>query len=343
MPPPSSVLSYESPAYLAHAGIIDGVEERAGRLGLLRGTFRTEIFGDDGIMCQRERGDARGSVAKSYFSLSVSAERAGSRLEMRELLRDVLALRYSLGERPADDPEWAEVDQPPYPAYQELIRDFDQHCQAHGIPSLAPNLFDAASLFSRLKERAYDLDQPGVREMYQKLIEMVAMQDKHLHAVSTSLERRGGAQEAVAGVDGAARIRDLTLTELFTRNPAQAESYGQALFKLGRFTELAALADELGPDFVLALPALAEVRLRALIDDGQYETAYAFLQAHGTRLPADGGVAKARGIACEQIGWWLYGEGRYDEAKSFLEIHAPHEIDRRDNMKTLYRAVCEAL
>ncbi|MBP9750619.1 MAG: hypothetical protein KBC95_02095 [Candidatus Peribacteraceae bacterium] len=346
MTPPSSVLRYDSPAYLAHAEVIDGLEDRAERLNLLRGTFRHEIFGDDGVMCQRERGDARGSVGKSFFSLALSAERAGSRLEMRELLSDVLAARYSLGERPTDDASWSAVDQPAYPAYQELVRQFETHCQRHGIPSLFPNLFDAASLFTRLKDRAYDLDRPGVREMYAQLIEMLVFQEKHLHAVTTSLQRRGGDAEVVSGIDTAASVRELPVAELFRRNPLQVETYAQALFAGGRRAEVKALVAELGDDLVITVPVLVQIYLRSLIDDADNAAALAFIQANGSRLPAADHVSKAVGIACEQLGWWLYGEGRYEEAKAFLETHAARDIAERggrDNMRTLYTTVCEAI
>lgn len=346
MLPPASILRHDSPASLAHAAIIDNLEGRADKLHLLRGSFRAEIFGDDGIVCQRERGDTKGSVAKSFFSLAVSAERTGVRLEMRELLRDVLALRFSLGERPADDEEWETEDSPPYPAYQELVREFEEYCRTQGIPSMFPNLFDAASLFTRLKDRAYDLDQPGVREMYQKLIEMLALQDKHLHAVTTTLQRRGGDAEVISGIDTAASVREMPVADLFRRNPLQAETYAQALFAAGRRPEVKALAAELGDDLVVTVPVLVQVYLRSLIDDADNAAALAFIQANGSRLPAADHVLKAVGVACEQLGWWLYGEGRYDEAKAFLETHAAAEIHPkrgRDNMQTLYATVCEAI
>ncbi len=342
MPPPASILRYDSPAYLAHDPIINDLEQRADQLGLLRGSFRAEIFGDDGVMCQRERGDTRGSVAKSYFSLAVAAERAGSRLQMRELLSDVLALRLSLGERPADDAVWGR-EEPPYPAYQELVRQFEEHCRTQGIPSVFPNLFDAASLFTRLRDHAYDLDQPGVSEMYQKLIEMLVFQEKHLHAVTTSLQRRGGNAEVLRGIDDAAAVRELPLIDLFRRNPVQAETYAQALFAARRFADVYTLVADLGDDVVMTAPVLVQLHLRSLIEENQNAAALAFIRANGHRFSGVDHVRKAVGVACEQIGWWLYGEGCYEEARTFLETHAAHEIDRRENMKTLYRIVCDAL
>lgn len=346
MTPPTQSLSYESPAYQAHTEIIDDLEQRADQLGYLRGSFRNEIFGTDGVMCKRERGDDRGSVAKSFFSLAVSVDRGSAKLGTRELLRDVLAAHFSLGERPADDASWADVDQPPYPAYQELVRQFEAHCATHGIPSVFPNLFDAASLFTRLKDRAYDLDRPGVREMYVQLIEMLVFQEKHLHAVTTSLQRRGGDAEVVSGIDTAASVRELPVAELFRRNPLQVETYAQALFAGGRRAEVKALVVELGDDLVITVPVLVQIYLRSLIDDADNAAALAFIQANGSRLPAADHVRKAVGIACEQLGWWLYGEGRYEEAKAFLETHAARDIAERggrDNMRTLYTTVCEAI
>lgn len=58
-------------------------------------------------------------------------------------------------------------------------------------------------------------------------------------------------------------------------------------------------------------------------------------------LPNNTDARKAKGIACEQIGWWLFGQEKYEEAIAFLEKHSWYDIgpNGRTNMNALYRTL----
>lgn len=344
----ASTLRYDSPAYEAHADVIDDLVKQAEHLHLLRGKFRSDILGRDGIVCSRSRGDDGQSVSRSYFSLAISLERGtvARSKDTRDLVMNVLAARFSLGERPLDDAEaWAE-ELPAYSAYVEMVREFVEYCEKHGIPSLVPNLFEPASMFRRLSDAPeYDPSRPEMAEMYRRLIDLCIYQDKHLHAATTALQRRGGNEQAIGAIESAAAGRGVALPQLLARNPLQADTYAEALFLAGRYADVAAFCAAHAD--LATRPKLVECHLRSLITAGCDEEAAAFLDAHVGRLPTGvPDVRKAIGIACEQIGWSLYGAGEYSRAKAFIETHAAAEIQPqtgRENMKVLYRTICAAL
>ncbi len=342
----ASTLRYDSPAYQAHEGVINSLTARANELNLLRGQFRTNILGPDGIVCHRSRGDEGQSVSRSYFSLAVTLERGSVARARgtRDLIMDVLAARLSLGEKPVDDPSWDETDIA-YPAYAEMVREFVAYCEQSGIPSLLPNLFEPASLTVRLKDPVYNPSRPEIAEMYKRLIDLLIYQEKHLHAATTALQRNGGAAQAVTAIEDAARNRGVALVDLFARNPLQVDTYVESLFVAGRQADVIAFCRASGE--IVRRGKIVELYLRSLLGSAAYAEAAAFLEANVGQLPYGlPDVRKAIGVACEEIGWAWYGEGEYARAKAFLETHAAPEIHPttgRENMKVLYTTICAAL
>ncbi|TSC58001.1 MAG: hypothetical protein Greene041619_877 [Candidatus Peregrinibacteria bacterium Greene0416_19] len=351
---PADILPYASPAYASHKEQILAARKQAKDLGLLTQATRERIFAENGIVCDRRRDSADPSVSQEYFSIGVDQLRveAGKRRSLepaqrtaaiRSLLAHVLAIRLSIAERPLDDPHDAVSN--PIESYTDLVNELEEHCQSYGIPSALPNMFLASSLFTQLKSRFYRIDgHTGMMEFFSKLTELFAYHDRHLHAITTHVMRQGKYQEALELIRLAATMRGVTLFLLFEANPLLAETYVQSVFELGNHENTVALCNEIGLPTVAALPGCAEKYLRSLTGLNRLEDIVAFLEQHP--LPSAAGnwsLRKACGVACESVGWWFFGLGRYAEGLAFLDRFAKYEIgpQGRTNMNALYLQLLE--
>lgn len=351
----AEVLSRDSPEYRVHARIIADLEERAVRLGALQRRFRDEIVTSAGVVCDRPREDQRASVSRSYFHAAVrvirleqddgaSEQDRAWAAAMRDLLEQILTVRLSILDRAAGSTSHTEA-QSTVEAYAAAVREIEQHCADHQIPSLLPNLFLPSSLFTQLQRSDYDPRRGApVAAVYRKLAEIFAWQPRHLHAVATMAGRHGDPALTSSCVGDAGAMRRETVLALCRENPILAETCVVSLFEQGKHQDVLDLCQEL-PGESLVFSGVFEKRVRSLCALRLYEELMAFLDRHGASAPDDRSVRKAVGVACEEIGWYLYGLGRHADAVAFLDRHVAVEIGPRGrgNMNTLYACHLQAI
>jgi len=346
---PAAILRYDSPAYRVHHEHIEAIEDSAERLGLLQGKFKSQILGPSGIVCDRPAGDDGESVARSYYGLAVRVanprEERGAQshrnAQIRELLFRVLAVHLSVSERPQEE-ERDPAEELPVETYRDLIADAQAFAEERRVRSLLPNLFDAASLGKQIAANAYDWENPSVHEYFGHLAAIMSYHPRHLHAVTTALGRNGAREESVAFLEQAAQFRGEPVLALCADNPLQAETYVQALFESGDVKRALEFCREFGTDRAMQNGTLARFLLLALLRTEGQEEALALLTANAATLRAgDRHVRKTVGIACEEIGWYLYGLGRNEEGIALLQSLVPEEIGPhgRTNMQCLYSSL----
>ena len=351
---PIATLSYDSPAFRAHEPHVARIDERATELGVLRNSYRGQIFDDvrRALVCDRGQGDDRASVARTYFGTAIRVQRIESderaeaaqrewAADVRALLYDVLAVQYSITEAPADkerDPEMLPVE-----GYRELVEQLEEYCRDSGVPSVLPNLQSPSSLFSRIRQAQYAPRTEALRGFWRRLVDLAVRHDRMFHAVVTALQRHATEEEAAPLLDSlqyiedAARERGDELSEMFAANPALADTYVQGLFEIGRHEEAAAIVERLALPDLLLHPNLAEKYLRSLMALGRMDGVFT-LYAEQPRL-RDGAenLRKCFGIACERRAGEIYGSGDYEGAIRFLEENLGYELgsNGRDNVNFL--------
>lgn len=144
---------------------------------------------------------------------------------------------------------------------------------------------------------------------------------------------RGGHDAALDLLEHVAGTAD----DLLKRSPKLAVTACIAYMNRGDHEQVLAIAEGQGAE-LLRNPSLTEKYVRSLLELEQHETLIAYMQTRGlTTVSTTGNLAKAIGICCEGIGWWLYGQGRYEDGISFLQAHATNELGARgrENMNLL--------
>lgn len=343
-----NVLPYGSPEYGAHSGEIVELLGLAEQLGKLRSSFRNEIMDQDGIVCDREREDDHASVSRSFFGLAKNLNRVASKenpkiLErknnLRALLEGVLATRLSIMEYASQNPP---PEKSPLKAYQMMIADIEDYCFRNNLPSLLPNMFSPASLFSRLRdEPAYVLktDKPHVRELFEQLAALFAWQDNHLHVVVTTVYRQGQCADAVRLIEEAAQARGTTggIMDLFHANPLLAETYVCSLFDLRRYNDVIRWCRDLGEDIVAQYNPLAEKYVRSLIEMFVTDDAAAFIVAHHGVMSKNWNrhLKKSFTQACVAVAWMYHGRGETERAQIFISQYVPPDFLEDSDVKFL--------
>jgi|GEM_PF-6114907 len=336
------VLAYDSPSYRAHLPHIEAAKQRAEQLQLLYGDFRTAIFTSQGIVCIRPREDKIPSVSRSFYGLSTMTqdEDGMAKLEfraqqIRALLMDVLAIHLSI----AEDPQEAKGrGDPPVEVYRQFADELEELCKENDLPSLLPFLFSAASLFHQLQHEPWnDVSDPRVTEVYGQLTKLFSCVDRHFHTVVTAMQRNGMKEQALVAIRDASALRGEPLESLFAANPVLLGTYVNLLFDSGRFDEVIAVGAETAEETFSQVPQILEKLVRSLVTRERFDEVIPLLvrTADIPRLPF---LAKTIGIMCVDIGWWLYGEGRHEEAVLFLERVIPDEIHSREDVRSLYQA-----
>lgn len=351
---PPEILAKDSLPYKMHADHFDDLRDRAAAVGWMHHSIRNEVLTGAGIVCDRPEGDERASASRTYFGRArnvLKQEEALPRddrpeiLQMqRTLVEDMLAVRYSIGDMVTEQPA-ADEAVVAFEAYQEIIRDLEQHLHDNNLPSLLPNLYLASSLYAQLrKEPAYARKEPSVIAMYNKLAVLCCNQTKHLHAVVTAMAQHNMDAESVAALDEAAGVRGVKIDDLCVQNPLLAETYVVALFKSGDHRRVV----EIARDFFKFTdrPYLAEKYLRSLIALGDFDRIAELLTHHADSIPRrHAGTEKATVDVCVEAGWQLYGQGRYADIVNMVEGALHYHIDPKGNpdIIALYRQAVEEL
>ncbi len=345
---PPEILQRDSVPYRKHAEHIDGLLQDAKRIGWMRREIRDEVITAAGIVCDRPEGDDRASASRMYFGRAKNVLDQESRIgdgevseqlmAQRELVEYMLAIRFSIGDMtlPGAAPEKSDdtVD-----IYQHLIREFEEHCRTHSIPSLLPNLYLPSSLYAQLRKNpAYSRKDPAVLEMYNKLVVLCCNQTKHLHGVTTAMAFHDMDAESVTSLDLAADIRGSSLIEMSRQNPPLAETLAVALFKSGQHERVV----EIGDVFFQHTdrPFLVEKYLRSLMLLGRTDRILEIFTQHASAIPrSHSGTEKAAVDVCIEAGWILYGEGRYADILAMIENALFYHISPKGNadIVALYR------
>ena len=358
------VLRRDSEAYERHEAYIHWIIDEAYRQNLLRFVENKQIFkgnfhasfSERDITCDRTRGDDQGCVAKAYFSTAIDVlrrEKNNTRndeteaeliRERRELLYMILGVHFSINEDASDADGTADL---PVETYAEVVRDAETQATRTGVPSLLPNLFDAASLGIQVQRYRYDCTDPNVRSYLASLSLVLGRQTNHLHALSTGISRSGDRGLAIECIDSAAHLQAEKPIEICKRNPMLVDTYVEALYFQGCHGELREFCEEFGCEHVASREKTCQYYLRSLHDTSAIEDLYGFMRAHGAQIDAaqqkDRELRKAVGVVCESIGWYLYGLGRNEEGIALLERFTPEEIAEgkrgREGMICVYGAL----
>lgn len=343
------VLRYDSPEYKRHEDVIDDIRDRLPEVGWMRREFNNQIFGRDGVICDRPRGDEQASVARQYFgralnvtksSVAIPEEKWSPELKaQRAVVMDTLAVHLSVMHEKTYPPQ-KKSDPIPFEAYRGLIEGLDKHCRDHSIPSPLPNLFLASSLYSQLrKEPAYQEQTPEVFEMYDQLSMLCSGSPKHLHAVITAMSHAEHNEEALHLLAQAADFAGLTSDDLCMMNPLLVETYVILLHKTGK-TQQVADCGKTHRDKLKQYPFFAERVLLALLETGDNQTALDIVKhSHDFLTLSERPVQDAVYKVCVDLGWILYGEGRYQDAVDMIDGSMAYMMWGKgaDDLKAVYR------
>lgn len=338
----AAVLRYDATQYREHERYINDITEESLRLGLLRHKFRDEIFKPEGIVCSREYGDTRASVSRSFFGLAVDVNRKCGQennfnhiYRLRNLLFNVLAVRLSIMEDPKGGLCRKDL---PVETYADTIKDLEQYRLTQDLPSLLPNYFLPSSLFRALQKPPWnDGNHRGVREMYSRLLSAFCCSDRHLHAVVTAMQRNAMSDEAINCILKAASHRSVPSTRLFEQNPLLRETWVLLHFDLGKHDEVIAVCSALPVDAFRRFPQMLEKYIRSLTEKADYKTLLSLFE-ETQNIGWNRHVTKAKSIAAEVVGWYLFGEGKHEEALRFLNTIVPEACGEKgeENLKILY-------
>lgn len=318
----TNVLASNSPSYRAHEEYIQEARAKAQSLGLLDKEFRDEIFLPDGILCSRTHGDHGMSVAQSYFGLAkgrLSTEtKTRSNLPLFLLLSTVLGIRLSI----LEDPEEKEQRQDlPVEGYAEMARSIHLACLKANLPSLFPNLFSPASLFSVLTKSPWTaLGDAKVQEVYQLLLSTFFLLPKHLHTIITAMTRNGHHQCAYDQLSQAAGLRGCTLQDIFDENPLMLETFVLINYELKKYKEVCTLAKGFDAEFYEKYPMMTEKYLRSLHMTEDLATLHTVVSGFQS-VPNNPGLRKALLFACYDLGWYLLGLDLNEVALALIRLH----------------------
>ncbi|MFH0851746.1 MAG: hypothetical protein V1876_03285 [Candidatus Peregrinibacteria bacterium] len=247
----------------------------------------------------------------------------------------MLSIHLSIAEDPEECTGRGDL---PVDAYRDCVDDLEEICSRLKLPSLLPNLFLASSLFKRLQEPPWnDATDEKVARVYAQLLDSFLCVDHHFHAVVTAMQRNGMRHPALVALDGVARSRGVSIEELCHRNPLLRDVRVCILFELDRHEDVIAACASLSDETFTQYPQLLEKFLRSFLTLQRYAEGLQLLQRTAAleRTPS---LAKAVSIASVEIGWWLYGEGRHEEAVAFIERVIPDEIHTREDVLQLYKS-----
>ncbi len=318
----AEILSYDSPAYRSHQQIIQLTKQAAGTLRLLSPQFRDEIFLEKGILCSRKHGDHGMSVARSFYGL------AKGRLETKELteihesllhvLSTVLGIRCSIMEDPTDAQKRIDL---PFEAYAATAKEIHLKCLEASLPSLFPNLFSPASLFSVLTKSPWTaLGDAKVQEVYQLLLSTFFLLPKHLHTIITAMTRNGHHQCAYDQLSQAAGLRGCTLQDIFDENPLMLETFVLINYELKKYKEVCTLAKGFDAEFYEKYPMMTEKYLRSLHMTEDLATLHTVVSGFQS-VPNNPGLRKALLFACYDLGWYLLGLDLNEVALALIRLH----------------------
>lgn len=322
------ILSVGDPAYTYHTEEIIEIAETATRLNKLQEHFANQIIDEDGnVTCDRERGDQRYSVSKSYFGIALRCTRNQENAEVRELLYRVLAVHYGVSEIQRDASAT-----PNHSEYVAAISDADTYCTENGLSSLLPNLFDAASLRKFVEKNGYDFEEGKDKEYLLKLAGVVACQPKHLHALTMGIcfsKKEGCHALTTECIDLVAKQREVSIAELCNENMALLEVYAEACMELGDTESLKDICDECDTDAIFTQRSSTQSYLLALHKTEQLDTLEDVLTRYADAIRDQSQNRFVKEVlvkVCEAVGWNMYGKGKYDEATALLKKLVPEEI-----------------
>jgi hypothetical protein len=355
-----TTLRHSSGVYWKYEGDIDHAINMAMELKILGEDVRDQIFRDDEIVCERAKGDDRPSVTRLFYATAKWTTREHARMNESadpnyvpppspsgQLVHDTLALRFCIRDETEQYGNGSAEDRLAH--YRTLIRELEEHCIRSKIPSILPSLYTGRDILSILGKPEYVIDEnnPGRHQMHTILANLLATQDPHfaLILIRLGISERSG--EMLDLIEMAATRRNMTLPELYCSNTMITANAVMANFLQKNYETVLEICNDLGIGVVLGNAVLCEKYIRSLIETERMQDAMTFLNAYGTSLDLENRhVSKTFWIACEQIGWWLYGTDRAKEGLAFIQQHAGHELDGqrgRTNMQELAKALETAI
>ncbi|MDO8648825.1 MAG: hypothetical protein Q7R81_03505 [Candidatus Peregrinibacteria bacterium] len=368
------VLPCDSPAYEAHRAEIEELVSRAWQLGVLRDEFSEEILTTSGIVCAQP--PERASVAGQYFKFAVqlvdierklrlrsekpqkepqskserraqeSEERGRAYIErFRPFLTKLLATHLSVGEHIATAKESPSDVAPCVEKYTKEIHGLEEFCDEHRIPTLFPNLFDPSSFAEQLSRQDYLLENPNRRTLYRRLASLFERHERHLRVLIAALEEQGEFADTLQLIETFAREHRTPLPDFLRQKPFLCKTYIDALCSLGSHQAFMDFCDDMGLHPYEISPTLLTAHIHWLTELEICDHALALLQKYGPFPVENPEMQKTMDDVLESISWWLYGEGRHEEAVHFLERFAAKRItpDAQSSVSIAYQKNQEML
>ncbi len=334
------ILDYDTPAFTLHEPIIDELLRRAFKCKCIQEEARQKIFTEAGVVCAVPQDRDAESVSKRFFGYAIGvvrdeqeAAKHRTRLDeivqqRRVLLQDVLAVHFSIMEM--QSLRFQTENDIAYEGYQIGIEEVEAYCRDNQLPSILPNLFHPRSLANILRDQASYPKSPAVKGLHKKLVGLFLHQPKHLHAVINKESRDHSHAQVVELLDDVASDRGLPLEDILMENRMTCETFVIALFHLKRYSDVIRVAGKV-PDFFRETPFLVEKYLRAIIIQRDLNALVQLLTDYADRVPLREELVETAAIdACVDLGWELYGLGRYDELNNMLKCISYRRQDNEE-------------
>jgi hypothetical protein len=322
----TTVLKYDSRANELHRPIIKQLIERSYSCKCITREVQNQIFGEDGIVCIVPSDRNAESVSKRFFGFAVNVVREEEMhkygeipdlvLQRRDLLQDVLAAHFSINETLTN--ETLTASDIPFEGYRQQIQELEDFCWNNDIPSLLPNLFLPKSVGRALEGEQYNPEAKNMMGMYERLTGLYLHHSRHLQAVLYQLSSREKFTEVISLVDDVAAMRGESIEQLLPENSVLASTYILSLYALERDEDVLRLGWSLrnffGDEEHMADRYIASIKRTRNAD------ALSHLLNNIQLLPLRHSMVQDRfRDTCIEIGWDLYGFGKYEELKILLE------------------------
>lgn len=347
------VLSRKSPAYLAHKDmILDADAEARRQIGFYTDCTRRSVMQTTRIICHRSMQVRGPSVSRQYYNFLLWALRVRENGQASEtdrqtaeaifqLAPEVLAIHLSIAEEPQSmdaKAARARVEQ-----HARHVRELEQTCTDHAIPSLLPNLMIPASLQSRLETDGYrPAFQDGAQEVFASLETLFERHPAHFAAVMEGLLFHHRPADVMHAVERCADGKQMDTAEMLRGHLPLARTYVASLIELTYFEAAATVCERIGREQIGRYCPLAVDYLHALFQTGRREEIRQFLHTCPKVLLTDPDSADMLCYACEEIGRWLLESSRTPESVAMVSELLPYLPTRNRKLRDFLAEVKKA-